>query len=143
MTTLSTRSTAFDSAITTIDRGFALAPISPIFLDKDLILANRNTWFFLDWQNAVDSDNEPLESGGWYWANRQRGTLEKISDKKAKTLEWHERLRVFGTIGKAIEEQRPLVLVIYDASRLLLIGLYDNENAMRVAQVKKEASSQL
>jgi hypothetical protein len=135
---LTARSATFDKIEALPDPEFNIAPITPIVLDKDLILANRNTWFFLDWQNAVDSDGKPLESGGWYWVNREMGTLEKISDKKVKGLEWHERLHIFGTVEKAIKEHRPLALVVYDASRLLLIGLYDNENAMRVAQVKEE-----
>jgi hypothetical protein len=138
---LTARSATFDKIAAILDPEYEIAPIIPIVLDKDLILANRNTWFFLDWQNAVDSEGKPLESGGWYWANREKGTLEKISEKKAKALEWHERLHIFGTVEKAIKERRPLALVVYDASRLLLIGLYDNENAMRVAQVKEDAAS--
>jgi hypothetical protein len=137
---LTERKATYDKVGTVLDQGKIIASVTPTVLNQQLIEKSRGSWLFLDYQNAVDSKGKPLESDTWYHVNRKDGILEKIIERQADKLDWHERLYVYPSALDAIKEKRPLPLyVLYVHGRLglfLLGGGYDGDDAARVAQVE-------
>jgi hypothetical protein len=82
------------------------------------MLKYRHDWCWLDYKEV------PSEIG-WYKINREKAILEKIADEEAKNLQWHERLFIYESALKAVNEKIPLALYIgYEDDDSRLSALY-------------------
>lgn len=98
---------SLDKIQSAIKQGQAFANIVDIALDKDYVEKYRHDWC---WLNYNQTPNEV----GWYKVNREKGVLEKITEQDAKSLQWHERLFIYESALKAVNEKIPLALYIGD-----------------------------
>ncbi len=105
--TSSTNRVSLDNIQTAIKDGQTFANINDIVLDKEYIEKYRHDWCWLDY-------NQTPSEVGWYKVNREKGVLEKIVDEDAKNLEWHERLFIYESALKAVNDKIPLALYIGD-----------------------------
>ena len=89
------------------ENGSQLATVIDVVMDKDFIEKSRHDWCWVGWGEV------PTETG-WYRVDRQNEQLLKITTDQAGTLEWHERLFVYGSGHAAVTEHNPLALYIGD-----------------------------
>jgi len=125
--------TTFDKLLDVVDGGHAVASVLDVVMDEDLIKKSRHDWCWLGW------DDVPKETG-WYKIDRENKKLDKIDDRKAEVLEWHERLFIYGSGHAAVSEELPLALYIgdeYTDSRLSGLYLCGPDVLTWVAQKRK------
>jgi len=96
-----------DNIQSAVAKGKSLANVPEVVLDQDYLTQYRHDWCWLG------AGGIP-EQTGWYKVNRQNQRLEKIDDKEAVNLEWHERLFVYESAIKAAKENSALALYIGD-----------------------------
>ncbi len=98
---------SLDKIQSAIKNGAHFANIIDIALDQEYVEKYRHDWCWLDYKEV------PSEIG-WYKINREKAILEKIADEEAKNLIWHERLFVYESAIKAVNDKIPLALYIGD-----------------------------
>lgn len=110
--------------------GKNLATATETVLDKEFIEKYKDDWCW------VGHDNTPLETR-WYKVDRENKCLVKISDEDVLTLQWHERVFIYGSALSAAKEGSHLALYIggeYDDGRLTALYLCGPDYLAWVAQ---------
>lgn len=85
----------------------SIANIDEVVMDKEFIEQFRHDWCWLSAKNLP-------QGVSWYRVDRADAQLKKISFEEAKTLEWHERLYVYGSAIAAADQKMPLALYVGD-----------------------------
>ena len=119
MKILASKKVTFDKVSEARSEAEEVASILDIVMDKEFIEKNRHDWCWLN------SNDVPKETG-WYKINREAVALEKIISDEARTLEWHERMYVYGSGHAAVKDNTPLALYIgdeYDDGRMSALYL--------------------
>ncbi len=142
--TLSLADVAMQSSAIVQSAELSRSMASPIevFRNKKFLEDTRGKWFFVHWKDAVDSEGKSLIAKTWYFVNRDvkdKSPLEHMSSEEAKKLYWYEKVYVYESAIKAVNEKRPLAIYVdyLNSGRLVLGGGYDQTCVAQMAQHKE------
>ena len=117
--TSSRNKVTFEKAPEASSGGEEVASILDIVMDREFVEKSRHDWCWLS------SKDVPKETG-WHKINREVKKLKKITQAEARTLEWHERMYIYGSGHAAVRNNLPLALYIgdeYDDGRMSALYL--------------------